>query len=93
MKKLPLSEKMLELIIMVQTFAELMRYEQRYHNLKDDNWFKLTEDYYNCLEHATNSMSKLGLHTNRHDFERVINFNVTKEIANTEFKDLHNFSL
>jgi hypothetical protein len=53
------------------------------------SWFKSAESYYSEIPDCV--MKVAGLHKNRSDFEKVLNFQVTDEILKTNHNKLSQF--
>jgi hypothetical protein len=53
------------------------------------SWFKSAESYYSDIPDCV--MKIAGLHKNRSDFEKVLNFQITNEILETNHNQLSRF--
>jgi hypothetical protein len=86
-----LTKELLSLILMVQAYKKLMIHQSifyGYFKQQTTDWYRETQKYYHLLD--TGLLHQVGLKKNLHDFEKVISYDVTDEIMDTD-EDLDNY--
>ncbi|MCA1064665.1 hypothetical protein QTG56_23945 (plasmid) [Rossellomorea sp. AcN35-11] len=89
-EKVPLTEGLLNLIIMVQDHKEFLlsksQFENSHFSKSKVDWHKETMEFFNSLDNEV--LEKYGLSKNLLSYEKVIHFKVTPEMRATTFSKL-----
>ena len=87
--KRSLNESLLSVIIAVQAFQKLRQAENQLRITNKELNYDMTKEYYNNLPAFI--LQAAGLKTTTNDFEKVLNFDLTEKILNTDYAQLEMF--
>lgn len=88
-KRVPLTEGLLHLIIMVQEYQQFIMSQSQFnvaHGKEGINWMEKSERFFNDI--GDEILSQYNLSTNKISFQKVTEFRVTDEMENTEYSEL-----